>query len=83
LQTAKTNQTAATSSSFTPLNDIGFKNAAANAIKTGPTTNNNINITGINLSNAAATMEQVTNGIKYGSAVTVNTNYADAFMRLK
>jgi hypothetical protein len=83
LQTAKTNQTAATSSSFTPLNDIGFKNAAANATKTGPTTNNNINITGINLSNAAATMEQVTNGIKYGSAVTVNTNYADAFMRLK
>ena len=83
LQTAKTNAAILTSNPTGAFTDASFDKAAANAIKTGPTTNNNINITGINLSNAAATMEQVTNGIKYGSAVTVNTNYADAFMRLK
>lgn len=75
LQMAQANAAALASASATSAySDIGFKNAAANAAKTGPTTNNNISITGINLTNAAATMEQVTNGIKYGSAVTVNTN---------
>jgi hypothetical protein len=39
----------------------------------GATTNNNINITGVNLTNASKTATDVVNGIKYGSAVTVNT----------
>jgi hypothetical protein len=74
LQTAQANAAALASKSATDkYADIGFKNAAANATKSAPTTNNNIAITGVNMADPKKIASDVVNGIKYGSAVTVNT----------
>jgi len=74
LQTAQANAAALASKSATDkYADIGFKNAAANATKSGPTTNNHISITGVNMADPHLITSDVVNGIKYGSAVTVNT----------
>jgi hypothetical protein len=74
LQTARANAAAAAAPSpSNSLSDIGFQNAAARANISNPTTNNNIAITGVNMADPKKIASDVVNGIKYGSAVTVNT----------
>jgi hypothetical protein len=59
---------------FTPVVAAKFPTSdSASSVKTGNTTNITNNVTGLNLTDPNTTTAVITNGIKYGTAVTVNT----------
>jgi len=73
LQMAQTNAAAAAVLPYGPtgaFTDASFDKVAAG--QSGPTTNNTINITGINMANPSSIQTAVINAAKYGTAVTVN-----------
>jgi hypothetical protein len=58
---------------YTPIVAASLPKTDSSSNAGGSTTNITTNITGVNLTSPSETASAVTNGIKYGTAVTVNT----------